>query len=171
MNKIQLSDIILDETIYPRENIDQKRVGIFAENIRDGFTFDPIKVQPHPEKEGKYHLECIGLESLRAGLPSDLERPERQFVTVCPKCRNQHYGQKPIYRKDLPFPRLPKSTPGRRNYSFYSRQSPLQGCRPFFSRHCSDDDSKRYYENFITFVRLIEISQLKSGDGTGLLFC
>ena len=56
MTKIPLSDIILDETIYPREKIDQKRVGIFAENIRDGLTFDPIEVQPHPTKEGKYRI-------------------------------------------------------------------------------------------------------------------
>jgi len=133
MNKIPLSDIILDVTIYPSEKIDLKRVGIFAENIRDGFTFDPIKVQPHPEKEGKYHLECIGLESLRAGLPSDLERPERQFVTVWPKCRNQHYGQKPIYRKDLPSPRWPKSMPGRRNYSFYSSKVLSKVAGPFLA--------------------------------------
>ena len=42
MNKIPLSDIILDETIYPREKVDHKRVGIFTANIRDGFRFDPI---------------------------------------------------------------------------------------------------------------------------------
>jgi DNA modification methylase/DNA-binding CsgD family transcriptional regulator len=53
---ISLSDIILDEEIYPRERIDQKRVGIFAENIRDGFTFDPIEVQAHPKKAGKYRI-------------------------------------------------------------------------------------------------------------------
>jgi DNA-binding XRE family transcriptional regulator len=29
--QITISDIILDESIYPREKIDQKRVGIFAE--------------------------------------------------------------------------------------------------------------------------------------------
>ena len=34
---IPISDIILDEEIYPRSGVDQKRVGIFAENIRDGF--------------------------------------------------------------------------------------------------------------------------------------
>ena len=50
------------------------------------------------------------------------------------------------------------------------QQSPLQDCQPFFSRYRRDDDSKRYYENFITFVKLIEISQPKSGDGTGLPF-
>ena len=26
------------------------------ENIRDGFKFDPIEVQPHPDKPGKYRL-------------------------------------------------------------------------------------------------------------------
>ncbi|MBL6995690.1 hypothetical protein [Desulfobacula sp.] len=39
--KIPLSSIILDEAIYPRKGIDHRRVGIFAENIREGFTFDP----------------------------------------------------------------------------------------------------------------------------------
>jgi len=48
--RIPISDIILDEAIYPRDRIDQKRVGIFAENIRDGFTFDPIEVEPAPDK-------------------------------------------------------------------------------------------------------------------------
>ncbi len=42
---IQVADIILDESIYPRENIDHKRVHMFEENLRDGFTFDPIQVQ------------------------------------------------------------------------------------------------------------------------------
>jgi len=53
---IPLSDIILDESVYPREKIDQKRVGIFAANIRDGFAFDPIEVQPHPNIIGKYRI-------------------------------------------------------------------------------------------------------------------
>ncbi|EMS77426.1 hypothetical protein [Desulfotignum phosphitoxidans] len=35
--KIAISDVTLDASIYPRENIDHKRVSIFAENIRDGF--------------------------------------------------------------------------------------------------------------------------------------
>jgi len=54
--RIPISDIILDEEIYPRDNIDQKRVGIFAENIRDGFKFDPIEVEPAPDRPGKYRL-------------------------------------------------------------------------------------------------------------------
>ena len=48
--KIPIADILLDEKIYPRKSIDQKRVAIFAENIRDGFQFDPIEVEPHPDK-------------------------------------------------------------------------------------------------------------------------
>ena len=54
--KIPISSIILDEEIYPRKGIDQKRIGIFAENIRDGFKFDPIEIEPHPDKPGKYRL-------------------------------------------------------------------------------------------------------------------
>jgi len=59
--KILISDIFLDESIYPRENIDHKRIGIFIENLRDGFVFEPIVVQvcPDPEiaaKKGKYRI-------------------------------------------------------------------------------------------------------------------
>jgi hypothetical protein len=54
--RIPISDIILDEEIYPRSGVDQKRVGIFAENIRDGFKFDPIEVQTHPDLTGKYRI-------------------------------------------------------------------------------------------------------------------
>ena len=43
--KIPVSDIVLDESIYPRENLDHKRIGVFVENLRDGFEFDPILVQ------------------------------------------------------------------------------------------------------------------------------
>ena len=46
--QIPISAIILDEKIYPRKGIDHRRVGIFAENIRDGFAFDPIEVAPCP---------------------------------------------------------------------------------------------------------------------------
>ena len=54
--KIPISDIILDEETYPRDGVDQKRVGIFAENIRDGFKFDPIEVQAHHDVTGKYSI-------------------------------------------------------------------------------------------------------------------
>ena len=54
--QIPISDIILDESIYPRDKIDQRRAGIFAENIRDGFKFDPIEIQSHPERKGKYRI-------------------------------------------------------------------------------------------------------------------
>jgi len=53
---IPISSIILDEDIYPRKGIDPRRIGIFAENIRDGFKFDPIEVEPAPDKPGKYRL-------------------------------------------------------------------------------------------------------------------
>lgn len=54
--KIAVSSIILDETIYPRKGIDHRRVGIFSENIRDGFTFDPIEVERVPDRAGIYRL-------------------------------------------------------------------------------------------------------------------
>ncbi|RLB93033.1 MAG: transcriptional regulator [Deltaproteobacteria bacterium] len=55
-HKVAISDVILDESIYPREKIDHKRVSIFAENLRDGFKFEPIKVQIHPGKKEKYRI-------------------------------------------------------------------------------------------------------------------
>jgi len=53
---IPISSIILDEDIYPRKGIDPRRVGIFAENIRDGFKFVPLEVEPDPDKPGRYRL-------------------------------------------------------------------------------------------------------------------
>jgi len=55
-NRIPISSIILDEDIYPRKGIDHRRVGIFAENIRDGFKFEPIELEPDPDKPGRYRL-------------------------------------------------------------------------------------------------------------------
>ena len=55
--KNPLPHILLDEEIHPRERIDPRRIALFVENIRDGFTFDPIEVQPHP---GNYRiLDCL----------------------------------------------------------------------------------------------------------------
>jgi len=53
---IPLADIILDEEIYPRSSIDHKRVSMFAENMRDGFEFDPVLVQELVEEKGKYRI-------------------------------------------------------------------------------------------------------------------
>ncbi|RLB92435.1 MAG: transcriptional regulator [Deltaproteobacteria bacterium] len=54
--RIPTSSIILDVNIYPRKGIDHRRVGMFSENIRDGFLFDPIEVEPVPDKVGIYRL-------------------------------------------------------------------------------------------------------------------
>jgi len=54
--KVCISDIVLDESIYPRERIDRKRVSLFAENMRDGFSFDPIVIELHPDRKGKYRI-------------------------------------------------------------------------------------------------------------------
>ena len=51
--KIIISDIILDESIYPRKKIDQKRVSVFAEKTRDGFNFDLIRFKGILKKKGK----------------------------------------------------------------------------------------------------------------------
>ncbi|MBT3176986.1 MAG: ParB N-terminal domain-containing protein [Desulfobacula sp.] len=55
-DKIAIMDVTLDESIYPREKIDHTRVHIFSENLREGFKFDPIEVQIHPDKKGKYRI-------------------------------------------------------------------------------------------------------------------
>jgi hypothetical protein len=53
---IPINNLVLDNEIYPRSAIDHKRVQIFAENLRDGFEFEPIHVQTHPEETGKYRI-------------------------------------------------------------------------------------------------------------------
>jgi DNA-binding CsgD family transcriptional regulator len=59
MNKpilVKIEDIFLDNSIYPRGSVDHKRVSMFEENMRDGFEFDPIQIQEHPELPGKYRI-------------------------------------------------------------------------------------------------------------------
>jgi len=70
-------------TVFDKIVCYQKRVGIFAENIRDGFKFDPIEVQPDPERPGKYRLldgvhrwnvfKAVGVAETHAIIIKDLE--------------------------------------------------------------------------------------------------
>ena len=49
VHTVPITQIILDEEIYPRSGVNPKRVSLFAENIRDGFEIDPIEVEIHPD--------------------------------------------------------------------------------------------------------------------------
>ncbi len=51
-----MSQIVLDERIYPRSGVSPQRVAMFAENIRDGFEMDLIEVQVHPNDESMYRI-------------------------------------------------------------------------------------------------------------------
>jgi hypothetical protein len=53
---IKIEDIVIDSSIYPRSSIVHKRVSMFEENMRDGFEFDPIHLQEHPDEPGKYRI-------------------------------------------------------------------------------------------------------------------
>jgi len=54
--RLPIASIFLDEDIYPRKGIDHRRVGMFADNIRDDFKFDPIEVESTPGRPGRYRL-------------------------------------------------------------------------------------------------------------------
>ena len=56
IRSIPISQIILDEEIYPRVRVDPRRVSMFAENMRDGFEIEPIEVQIHPQDGDKYRI-------------------------------------------------------------------------------------------------------------------
>ena len=56
VHSIKIEDIVIDNSIYPRSSIDHKRVSMFEENMRDGFEFDPIHLQEHPDEPGKYRI-------------------------------------------------------------------------------------------------------------------
>jgi len=53
---VPITQIILDEEIYPRSGVYPKRISMFAENILDGFKIDPLEVQIHPEYDDKYRI-------------------------------------------------------------------------------------------------------------------
>jgi len=84
--RIPISSIILDEDIYPRKGIDHRRVGMFAENIRDGFSFDPVdplEVEAVPDMPGVYRL----------GLPQEriAKRVGQAREVIC-----DHLGEMPV---------------------------------------------------------------------------
>ncbi len=56
VHTIPITQIILDEEIYPRGAVYPNRFSMFAENIRDGFEIDPIEVEIHPEYGDKYRI-------------------------------------------------------------------------------------------------------------------
>ncbi len=56
LTTILMSDLVMDKEIYPRNVIDHRRVDMFSENMRDGFIFEPIDVEVHPEERGKYRI-------------------------------------------------------------------------------------------------------------------
>lgn len=53
---IPMSQIVLDETVYPRSGIYPKGVSMFAEDMRDGFEIGPIEVQVHPDDDSRYRI-------------------------------------------------------------------------------------------------------------------
>jgi hypothetical protein len=53
---VPITQIILDEGIYPREGVSFKRVSMFAENIRVGFKIDSLEGQFHLEYDDKYRI-------------------------------------------------------------------------------------------------------------------
>ena len=53
---VPITQIILDERIYPRSSVYPKRISMFVENIQDGFKIDPLEVQIHPEYDDKYRI-------------------------------------------------------------------------------------------------------------------
>jgi len=56
VHTIPITQLILDEEIYPRTGVNPRRVSMFAENIRDGFKIDPIEVEIRLEYGDKYHI-------------------------------------------------------------------------------------------------------------------
>ncbi|KPA15390.1 transcriptional regulator, ParBC family [Candidatus Magnetomorum sp. HK-1] len=56
IKQVNLNQLVIDESIYPRNDINIKRVELFAENLRDGFRFDAIEVETHPDDKDKYRI-------------------------------------------------------------------------------------------------------------------
>ena len=52
MTKIKLSEIFFDDDFYPRERVNQRKVGEYIEAIKSGKVFPPIKLQQVTYPEG-----------------------------------------------------------------------------------------------------------------------
>ncbi|MGD9161292.1 MAG: ParB N-terminal domain-containing protein [Desulfobacteraceae bacterium] len=87
VQSIKTSDIVLEYRIYPRSSIDHKRVSMFEENMRDGFEFDPIHLERHPDEPEKYRIldgahrfhACKGIG--KKEVPAEMEKKKILGVT------------------------------------------------------------------------------------------
>jgi|FLOH01.1.fsa_nt_gi hypothetical protein len=91
ITRIPISSIILDEDIYPRKGIDHRRVGIFAENIRDGFRLDPIEVELVPDKADIFRMNRLGIPQDRMAKRLGLDQ----------KTIHYHLGKMPVLANSL----------------------------------------------------------------------
>ena len=53
---IKTTDIVLDNSIYPRNGIDHKKVSMFEYNMRDGFEFDISAKRRRSMKKRAYRI-------------------------------------------------------------------------------------------------------------------
>jgi hypothetical protein len=53
---LRLDQIRVDRSVYPREEIDPKRVARYAAVLRDGVEFEPMEVEAHPTEPEAYRV-------------------------------------------------------------------------------------------------------------------
>ena len=103
LNPLMIQEAVLSSKI---EGIDHRRVGIFSENIRDGFRFDPIEVELVSDKVGTDCNRCM------MACPWSHARtfPHRLIVFLI--TRNKLAGKIFSYMDDLFYGRQPKPKKG-----------------------------------------------------------
>lgn len=111
VQNIKISEIILDNRIYPRSSIDRKRVAMFEENMGDGFKFDPIHLEVHPDEPGKYRI-LDGAHRFHASKGIGKKEVAAEIIKLNGADPLLYAAQIAIWRKASQSPRLLKSTAG-----------------------------------------------------------
>jgi len=84
--KIKINQVVIDEKIYPRNTVNPKRVELFSENLRDGFIFDTIEVEIHPDDKDKYRIldGAHRFKAFRANGYTEIKVNIRNLDGYCP---------------------------------------------------------------------------------------
>jgi len=71
--------------IYPRNTVNPKRIELFSENLRDGFIFDNIEVEIHPDDKDKYRIldGAHRFKAFRANGYTDIQVSIRNLDGYC----------------------------------------------------------------------------------------
>ncbi len=116
LREVALADIRIDAAIYPRAEVNRKRVDRYAEVMRDGVEFPPMEVEADPDDAGKFRIldgghrhgayEDVGRETVSVlvvdldGMPPLLYAASRQVGPMALREQDARNVARRVYTDD-----------------------------------------------------------------------